>query len=1047
MNATTQVLEKLIDQEARDRFAQEIDHNFSVIAPAGVGKTTAIVQRIITIAASTDYQTLPSKLSKLIVVTYTQKAADEMKMRAYQALMHCNGSMHAFVELNKAFFGTIHSFCLKLVQSYGSSIGIPNNLTLLTNDEELWREFLNSKQNFLNLIPEKIQEDLNSYINFDKLLHLAHKLSLDSLPTKILPNCPKTDLTDILKYTSTRSAQKVTEIQKALQVWLREWQENPIALGIPEVTQGDSVFKELCSSAFSPLWNWVGEAGHMFAWNVAKEYQNYRLSKGFVTYDDMIDLAEKLIKDSSSLEAIRLLDYHIILDEAQDTDAKQFAVLLGVVQPNANAHPLGGRFSMVGDPQQAIYSSRADLPTYLKVHHDLLSSSAAQELTFNVTMRCDRAIVTHCNALFPNILKNKINTSQIDFVSLNARPWAHDGFVGKIVLQLPDNKSPKWTNNDLENYEAQLLANKLQSLGLEALEISDWSELAILVPRKNWLIPIKKALDAIGLPLQIHSGNDIKGDNPAFAWITALLAIMISPNNSFEIVGVLREIFGLSDDAIAHYVHQSWDKHERHPLNISSIHNVSKENPTQKNPIEEILQSLSALRCEIFEYSLSEAVHCLIAKTNLRNRLLSLSEQNYDYLLDIVDEILMEATLTEEQGLSIAEFFDHLKKDFYNLDEPLTVLKGHIQGFTSHKAKGLEWPVVIVPFLFRGILFPSQEYPQMMHLGNVSGQKVVISNHPDKKQFDELLEKHRIAELERLLYVTATRPRHKLLWVDDEALFDSSKISFASLLNITSGNPNRQIWNQLTPVMPIVTKKISHQQFPINKEEINVTGKNTSASNPKSFDLAIIDKASDYSKRILKHKVPSQFSRKIERPHSDKNDPDQKSNQQYSAIDYGNWWHNMMQYLPWKTHSEWSQYFSERLQKCPDPIRGEQEIELFYKSASLKALLKDSHSHFIQTECPFLYQEENNLAYEGYIDFFALCELTNRILIIDWKTDLIDKQGAAIDFLEILKSQYEPQLRIYKKAVEKAHRNKVSIFLYSTSIGALVELAYTNQYL
>ena len=59
--------------------------NFSVIAPAGVGKTTAIAQRILQIAKEDSKISgtgRTPKLPKLVVVTYTRKAADEMRDRA-----------------------------------------------------------------------------------------------------------------------------------------------------------------------------------------------------------------------------------------------------------------------------------------------------------------------------------------------------------------------------------------------------------------------------------------------------------------------------------------------------------------------------------------------------------------------------------------------------------------------------------------------------------------------------------------------------------------------------------------------------------------------------------------------------------------------------------------------------------------------------------------------------------------------------------------------------------------------------------------------------
>lgn len=1019
MNLITQATQKLVDQEARDRFAREIEQNFSVIAPAGVGKTTAIVQRIVMIAMGCNYEILPTKLSKLVVVTYTQKAADEMKCRAYQALLQANCPVHYLKEFNKAFFGTIHSFCLKLIQSYGANIGIPYGLTLLTQDEDLWYEFLNLNGNFLNIVPEFIKRDLCQYINFDKLINLARKISLESLPSNELSNCPKVNLKEVLAYVSKRSPEKVSEIQNELKVWWEELEKNPIAVGIPEINQGDSEFKEWCANAFLPLWNWLGEAAHRLAWNIAKRYQDFRISKGMITYDDMIDLADKLIRDRATGEAIHLLDHHIILDEAQDTDTKQFAVLLSAVPLEEPGCPKSGRFSMLGDPQQAIYSSRADLPTYLKIHNNLLASSSAEMLTFNVTMRCDRSIVGHCNALFPNILKNNINTAQINFVPLNACPWAEEGSVGKIVLNLPENEKLKLNTHDLEKLEAKLLVNRMQQLGLGGLGVKDWSEVAILAPRKNWLLPIAKELQAIGIDVQIHSRTDIKGDNPAFAWMTALITIITSPNNSFETVGVLREIFGLSDDEIACYVQNKINDKELHPLNFTSGKNISIE-----DPVGRVLQILCELRNDIIETSLSEAIRQIIEKIDLKGRLCSLPEHNHQDLIKALDEILIQATIAEEQGSSITEFALRLRKDFDSPDDSLGVLKGHVQCFTSHKAKGLEWSVVIVPFLYRSILFPTQEYPQVINLGSACTQKIIVSSHPDKKQFEELLEQHRIAELERLLYVTATRARHRLLWVDDEELFTNSKVSFASLLKIKANGLSREIWNKLPDVH---STGVDQNLFGDVSQE---SSEDKQTDGVKSFDPAIMSKASERSKPILQRIIPSQLRNKI--PIGDYSE---KLSVDYSSMDYGNWWHAMMDFFPWKTRSDWEAYFSESLLRCPEINRGKREIELFYRSKALNNLLKESL--IIQTEVPFIFKREGKESCEGVIDFFAHCEQTNQSMIIDWKTDLIDNQKHSAEFL---RQTYEPQLAIYEEAVEKVYKFKPEIFLYSTFWGELINI-------
>ena len=72
------------DHSARRRFAEELDRNFSVIASAGSGKTQAITERVVQLARSSNAAEV---LPKLVVVTFTHRAADEMQQRTRQRIL------------------------------------------------------------------------------------------------------------------------------------------------------------------------------------------------------------------------------------------------------------------------------------------------------------------------------------------------------------------------------------------------------------------------------------------------------------------------------------------------------------------------------------------------------------------------------------------------------------------------------------------------------------------------------------------------------------------------------------------------------------------------------------------------------------------------------------------------------------------------------------------------------------------------------------------------------------------------------------------------
>ena len=79
------------DESVRARFANELDRNFSVVASAGSGKTTAITQRVLSIARSPNAAEI---LPRLVVVTFTNRAADEMQQRTLSARNVANRQRH-----------------------------------------------------------------------------------------------------------------------------------------------------------------------------------------------------------------------------------------------------------------------------------------------------------------------------------------------------------------------------------------------------------------------------------------------------------------------------------------------------------------------------------------------------------------------------------------------------------------------------------------------------------------------------------------------------------------------------------------------------------------------------------------------------------------------------------------------------------------------------------------------------------------------------------------------------------------------------------------
>ena len=386
----------LPDQRARDRFITELNRSFSVLAPAGVGKTRAIVDRVVNIATT---QTEAKDLPNLVVVTYTNKAADEMQQRARTALLaHPNGAS-LMGDFNRAFFGTIHSFCLNVLRTYGHYLGLPGDLDMANDQDEdrLWVEFFRSF----------VLSDLETGLTDDQLRTCFRHLPLQDVvelarhaaprtAARKLSACPVPDFESVMEFAPDgRSRKSVESAKERLLRWRKAYESDTDFLPLPELSRGGTDFQATWRQAFAPLREWLGHCSSTLAVAVATDYAQFRIRSGRLTYADQIAFVLELLKHPAAGPKLRGLRYRIILDEAQDTDQDQFRVLLEMARPpeakgiwidRGGTPPEPGRFCMVGDPQQSIYGKRADLAFYQTVREQLYRAGV-EELKFHVTFR------------------------------------------------------------------------------------------------------------------------------------------------------------------------------------------------------------------------------------------------------------------------------------------------------------------------------------------------------------------------------------------------------------------------------------------------------------------------------------------------------------------------------------------------------------------------------------------------------------------------------------------------------------------------------------
>jgi ATP-dependent helicase/nuclease subunit A len=144
----------LPDVGARRRIQDDLDTNLLVEAGAGSGKTTELVNRMVALVA-----TGTARVDEIAAVTFTRKAAGELRER-FQARLERevrSGERteeevallrQALENIDRAFLGTIHAFCARLLRERPLEVGLDPGFQELTPEErrgfyaEYWEAYL-----------------------------------------------------------------------------------------------------------------------------------------------------------------------------------------------------------------------------------------------------------------------------------------------------------------------------------------------------------------------------------------------------------------------------------------------------------------------------------------------------------------------------------------------------------------------------------------------------------------------------------------------------------------------------------------------------------------------------------------------------------------------------------------------------------------------------------------------------------------------------------------------------------------------------------------
>jgi ATP-dependent exoDNAse (exonuclease V) beta subunit len=254
---------------------------------------------------------------------------------------------------------------------------------------------------------------------------------------------------------------------------------------------------------------------------------------------------------------------------------------------------------------------------------------------------------------------------------------------------------------------------------------------------------------------------------PERSWPAALLHVILNPWDRFELIGVLRELFAVSDVELADA------QAENDRFTFWAERGLS---PRLERALG-LLRELHAAAPPAGSRSLGQFVDTVLEATRLDARLEASGQRS-----EALRRLRLEALRAEIAGQPLRGWVAELVRDLRRPAAQIGGVEDEIPLMSCQKAKGLEWPVVIPLGLARTIRPPSRDYP---HVEENAGEIAVhISNVTVTKEGKAPRELARREEYQRLFYVTLTRAKSLLILPDSLRLYGKSKESFHDLCRL-----------------------------------------------------------------------------------------------------------------------------------------------------------------------------------------------------------------------------------------------------------------------
>ncbi|MBD79944.1 MAG: hypothetical protein CL840_13610 [Crocinitomicaceae bacterium] len=412
---------------------------------------------------------------------------------------------------------------------------------------------------------------------------------------------------------------------------------------------------------------------------VYREFERLKVERNILPISDFNKLIGDIVNDQEAPFIYERIGNHytnFLIDEFQDTSRLQWKNLMPLAE---NSLATNQNNLVVGDGKQAIYRWRGgEVEQFVKLpfvrgaaDNEILQQRISfikefvQEQFLTVNYRSKRNIVQFNNRLFSTIASEKGELIQFIYKGIE-QEFLSNNTGGYVEVRVKDESI-----KDDETFDEFNLKETIQAIYGAREQGYNFGDIAILCRRNPSLIYLADKLAEEGIPI-VSSEALLIDKSPGVRLLNTYLKLILDPNDKHEqlrFLFLLKRVRGIDGDPF--------------PLAQSVMKNPSREN------LELITSSLGY---SISFNFLGNDAYELIEQGIVQLKMNSKSDEYLLAYLNIAHEYFQKNTV------SLSGFLVHFEENRrkFSLDLPDGI--DAVKLLTIHKAKGLEFPVVIFPF-------------------------------------------------------------------------------------------------------------------------------------------------------------------------------------------------------------------------------------------------------------------------------------------------------------------------------------------------------------